>query len=217
MEKKFQWIFFDLDGTLVDSVPAMYRIYLNFLETFGKIGTKEEFLELNGPALPEIISLLKKRYHLKDSEQSLMTLYKEAIARDYGPSLEPVDGAEETLKALQDNGYALALVTSAFRSMATPFMKERHWERYFKHCIFGDEVAQSKPNPDIYLLALKKTNAARETAAAVEDSPNGILSAKGAGIFTLGFTHSYPKKWLLAAGADGIIDNLKEIETIVKH
>ncbi|MBI4972493.1 MAG: HAD-IA family hydrolase [Candidatus Omnitrophica bacterium] len=160
---------------------------------------------------------MKKRYHLKDSEQSLMTLYKEAIARDYGPSLEPVDGAEEALWALQDSGYALALVTSAFRSMATPFIKERRWEHYFKHCIFGDEVSQSKPNPDIYLLALKKTNAARKTVAAVEDSPNGILSAKGAGIFTLGFTHSYPKEVLLAAGADGIIANLKEIETIVKH
>lgn len=217
MSTKIKWIFFDFDGTLVDSIPAMYRIYLGFLEKFGKTGTKEEFLELNGPALPEIVSILKKRYGLKDDEPSLIALYKEAISRDYEPSLEPVDGAEDILQELNQAEFKLALVTSAYPQMATPFMKERRWENYFKHCIFGDEVTHSKPNPDIYLLALEKTNAIAETVVAVEDSPNGIISAKGAGIFTLGFTHGYPKEILLAAGANGTIANLKEIEAVSRY
>ena len=45
MGRRFQWIFFDFDGTLVGSIPAMYQIYLKFLKKFGKIGTKNEFLE----------------------------------------------------------------------------------------------------------------------------------------------------------------------------
>jgi len=217
MKKKFKWIFFDFDGTLVDSVPTMYQIYIHFLEKFGETGTKKEFDELNGPSLPEIISLLKKRYNLKDSEQSLIALYKEAIASDYGPSLVPVDDAEEILKTLQNNGYSLALITSAYRNIIQPIIKNLHWEHYFKHCIFGDEVLQSKPNPDIYLLALKKTNAPREAVVAVEDSPNGIMSAKRARIFTLGFTNSYPKETLLSAGADDVISNLNEIEVLISH
>lgn len=217
MGKRFQWIFFDFDGTLVDSVPAMYRIYLEFLKKFDRIGTKKEFLELNGPALPEIVSILKKRHGLQENESSLIALYKKAIARDYEPYLEPVDGAEEILETLQGNGYDLALVTSAYRDMATQFIKKRHWENYFKHCIFGDEVAYSKPNPSIYFLALEKTNTTTEAAAAVEDSPNGIISAKGAGIYTLGFTNSYPKELLLEAGADSIIANLTEIESMASH
>jgi HAD superfamily hydrolase (TIGR01509 family) len=195
----------------------MYRVYLEFLKKFGKIGTKSEFLKLNGPTIPEIVSALKKWHGLKDSESSLITLYKEAVTRDYNYSLEPVGGAEEVLVALQNNGYALALVTSAYRHMVEPFMKKRHWEHYFKHYTFGDEVKQSKPNPDIYLLALKKTNAARETVAAIEDSPNGILSAKKAGVFTLGFTNSYRKETLLSAGADNVISNLDEIEALISH
>ena len=50
---KIDWIFFDLDGTLADSLPAMYQVYLNYLTDFGQNGSKEEFEELNGPSLVE--------------------------------------------------------------------------------------------------------------------------------------------------------------------
>ena len=57
----FKCIIFDLDGTLIDSIPELYSAYKNFLNKFGYIGNKKEFELLNGPKLDEIISLLKKK------------------------------------------------------------------------------------------------------------------------------------------------------------
>ncbi|MEK6646104.1 MAG: HAD hydrolase-like protein, partial [Candidatus Firestonebacteria bacterium] len=96
--KKYNWIFFDLDGTLADSIPAMYQVYLDFLNEFNKRGTKEEFEELNGPSLPEIVSILKIRYGLVGDEVSLVDLYKKQILDAYKNIVKPMNGAGDILE-----------------------------------------------------------------------------------------------------------------------
>ena len=51
----------DLDGTLVDSVPALFQVYKKFLAYYGKEGTKEEFISLIGPSIDEIVEILQKK------------------------------------------------------------------------------------------------------------------------------------------------------------
>lgn len=79
MNKQSNWIFFDLDGTLADSILAMYQVYSNFLAGFNRTGTKEEFEELNGPSLSEIVSVLKTRHQLAGEKDALVDLYKSKL------------------------------------------------------------------------------------------------------------------------------------------
>ena len=72
---KIKWIFFDLDGTLVNNLPALYRAYLDFLIDYGIKGNKREFEKLNGPSLTEIIDTLKQTYDLKESHNKLFEKY----------------------------------------------------------------------------------------------------------------------------------------------
>jgi len=83
MSKKYSWIFFDLDGTLADSIPAMVAVYHNFLSEFKRSGTKEDFEELNGPSLSEVISILKARHHLIEDEAILINYYQNKISELY--------------------------------------------------------------------------------------------------------------------------------------
>lgn len=216
MNKKCNWIFFDLDGTLADSIPAMYQAYLNFLSKYDKKGTREEFEELNGPALPEIVSILKTRYGLVGDVVELMDLYRKQIFDAYKNIVKPMDGAGDTLKALKNRGYKLVLVTSAGQEIANGFIKQQRWNKYFQDYVFGNEINKAKPSSDIYALALKKANASSDTVVVIEDSCNGVKSAKGTGAFVVGLANNQTKEELSKAGADATISWLEEILSILE-
>ena len=216
MNRKFKWIFFDLDGTLADSIPPMYQVYLNFLTEFDKRGTKEEFDELNGPSLPEIVSVLKTRYRLVDDKNFLMDLYKGKMLGAYKNYVKPIDGANDILQELKNRGYKLLLVTSADQEIALEFIKCQKWDRYFQYHVFGNEIKKAKPDPKIYSLALKKANTSSKSVAVIEDSPHGIKSAKSLGVFVIGLANSCSKGELLGTGANIVIYQLKEILSILE-
>jgi HAD superfamily hydrolase (TIGR01509 family) len=216
MNNKYNWIFFDLDGTLADSIPAMYQVYLDFLSKFDKKGTREEFEELNGPSLTEIVSVLKTRYGLIDDDVFLMNSYKEKIQDAYKNIVKPMNGAGDILAALKNRDYKLLLVTSASQEVAEEFVKHQGWSKYFQDYVFGNEIKKAKPASEIYELALKKTNVSSDSVVIVEDSYNGIKSAKGAGAFVIGLANNQTKKELSKAGADITISRLKEILSILE-
>lgn len=215
MNKRCKWIFFDLDGTLADSIPAMYQVYLNFLNKFDKKGTREEFEELNGPALPEIITVLKTRYGLVDDEVFLIDLYKRQISDAYKNTVKPINGAADVLETLKNKGYKLLLVTSAGREIANDFVKRQRWDKYFQNYIYGDEINKAKPASEIYDFALKKASVSSDAVIVVEDSFNGVKSAKGTGAFVVGLANNRTKEELSKAGADATISRLEEILSIL--
>jgi HAD superfamily hydrolase (TIGR01509 family) len=216
MNKKYSWIFFDLDGTLADSIQAMYQVYIDFLNGFDKRGTKEEFEKLNGPSLSEIVSILKTRYALIDDEVSLADTYRKKISDAYKNIVKPMSGASGVLEVLKNRGYKILLVTSASQEIATEFIKHQRWDKYFENYVFGNEIKKAKPASDIYDLALKKVNASSGSVVIVEDSYNGIKSAKSTGAFVIGLAHNQTKEELAEAGANNTISQLKEILSILE-
>ncbi len=179
---KYEWIFFDMDGTLADSINQMYGIYQDFLKEHKLHGTLGEFSKLNGPSLKEIVSYLKKRYTLKENMNKLMVQYEKKMIEAYGNKILPRKGSNRLLTTLKKNNYKLALVTSANKKIATEFIKNNNWKKFFSVIVFGDEVKNSKPKPDIYQLCLKKTRADKKRVIVVEDSENGYKSALNAGL-----------------------------------
>ena len=214
--RKFNWIFFDLDGTLADSIPASYKIHTDFLAQFGITGDKKEFEELNGPSIPEIITALKTKYKLDADKNYLIDLYKGGILDAYRNYIKPFDGLKDVLKELKDRRYKLALVTSADQEIAMGFIKNQKLEKYFQNYVFGNEVKKAKPDPESYNLALKRANASSDSVVVIEDSYNGVKSAKKAGAFVIGLANNQTKEELLNAGADKSVNELKEILPLLK-
>jgi len=216
MNRKYDWVFFDLDGTLADSIPALYEIYKAFLAGFGLAGSRAEFEELNGSSLPEIIAALKSHHNLKSDVSTLMTAYSEIITRSYHIYVKPVAGAEGVLQALNCSGYKLMLVTSSNVEIASSFIRGQEWDKYFDDYVFGNEITKAKPDPEIYRLAIKKAGIRPDAVVVVEDSCNGAASARYAGIEVVGFAANHTEIALAEAGAGTVISRLNEILNILE-
>ncbi len=212
-----EWIFFDLDGTLIDSIPALYQAYNDFLDAYGIQATQEEFQRLNGPSLREIITILKRDHNLLPDEPSLYEQYQQIIARLYAECVPMIDGVQETLNDLHSAGKKMMLVSAAPRHLAQIILRRFEWERFFSGYAFGDDVVNAKPYPDIYLYALKQADKLVDTTTviAVEDSANGIRASVAAGIPTFGYAHTHTTEYLRNAGATQTFSHFQELLSLL--
>src|SRR5690349_5776439 len=91
------YLLVDFDGTIVDSVAILYEIYQNFLQKYGKKGTKEEFESLKGPTIPEVVKILKTKHKLDGSEDSLLKEYNALLKHDYAKNVNLLPHIHEAL------------------------------------------------------------------------------------------------------------------------
>lgn len=180
--KRYDVILFDLDGTLADSLPLMRQIYFDFVARHGGRGRDAEFNELNGKSLAEIISLLKSRYAMQADDKALLDEYRAEIARRYLTEVQMTPNAAQTLARLSSLGYQLGLVTSASEELARGFLARHELAMFFTHLVCATSRTKGKPDPELYLTALKCFGVEAKRALVVEDAENGLIAARAAGI-----------------------------------
>lgn len=183
MEKKnIKAVLFDMDGTLTDTEKYYQEAWPKTLAHFGYEMTKEQPLELRSLGRPFAVEKFKEWYG-DDFDYWAVREYRKAMVEDilrkYGIPLKP--GAKETLKWLRDNGVFISLVTANDRERADRYLKKIGLFEYFNAVVCADMVERGKPAPDIYAYACETLGIAPEETYAVEDSPNGCLSAYRAG------------------------------------
>ena len=174
-------LFLDFDGTLVDSLQQLRAAYSGFLEIYGVESSPEEFEELNGPSLTEIVQRLRDRYSLDATHADLMRQYQD-ILQDREPHLRVHDGAYELLDTAASQGFLIAIVTSSSRSRVEGFLRLTELESAIDLVIGSEFSAKSKPHPDPYLAAIHELSADPLRSIAVEDSLAGVTSATAAGL-----------------------------------
>lgn len=179
---KIESIFFDLDGTLVNSIDVMYTTYLSFLNDYGIQGTREEFNKLNGPSLKEIVKHLKEKYMLSESFNVLLKLYLKKVESAYQQTILPFEDSTRVLQELKARNLQLSLVTSNSKNIVYPLLKKLGWQNFFSVIVYGDDVKKAKPFPDIYQLCLQHSKTNKNNVLVVEDSVNGFESAQKAGL-----------------------------------
>lgn len=177
-------LFVDMDGTLVDSEGALYRLYEKTLASYGFRGSREEFDELVGPTIPEALAILKKRYGLSLPIDQLHSHYQAALRALYSHEIALFDGAVDFLLFAKERGMAIALVTASSRENVDALFAARGIGHLFD-ALITPEGERGKPAPDLYYRALKETATSAERALVIEDSPNGVMAALAAEIETV--------------------------------
>lgn len=173
---------FDMDGTLIDT-ECYYRVFWpKALAAFGYTMTDEQALSMRSLGRPFAPQRLREwygdalDYHaVREKRKELM---EEALVRD-GIRVKP--GARELLTVLRDKGVITAVVTATDRERADRYLAQTGLAEFFSEVISATSVKEGKPSPDIYLYACEKLGLKPEECAAVEDSPNGVMSAYRAG------------------------------------
>ena len=202
-------ILFDLDGTLVDSLPVMKEVYVAFARAHGFPPSDAEFDSLNGPSLEEIIRHLKEKHCIKETHAKLAATYGGLIRKSYVEKAAPCKGAVRLLRRCRDKGVKCLLVTSSSREIAQAWIQHHKWSHFFQGHVYGDDVEKAKPNGDIYRLAMERYALHPSVAVVVEDSVNGVLAAKDAGLAVIGVGNNVDA--LLAAGARDVAASLDEV------
>jgi len=105
--------------------------------------------------------------------------------------------------------FLLALTSSSSRNEVDLVINEFKIKKYFKTTISADEVKKGKPNPEPYLTTVNILGLKPEECVVIEDSTNGILSAKAAGCYCIGVTTTLEREML--ADADLVVDCFSEI------
>ena len=182
MEKKIKAVLFDLDGTLTDTEKYYQSAWPEALKHFGYEMSPEKPLELRSLGRPFVFEKFKEWYG-EDVDYWAIRDYRKALVEDIlkeeGIPLKP--GVHETLSWLKDHNIFISLVTANDRERAHRYLKKIGLFDYFNAIICADMVEQGKPAPDIYAYACKELQVKPADTFAVEDSPNGCLSAYRAG------------------------------------
>jgi HAD superfamily hydrolase (TIGR01509 family) len=202
-------IIFDFDGVIVDSVSFLYEIYTDFLKEFGIKGNQEEFNLLNGPKLSEIVSFLKKKYHIQKDEKELLKIYQKKIASIY-KNIKLNEDVENILKWLKHENITIALATSSKKEEVFSVLKKYGLEQYFDFIITGDDIKEAKPSPEIYNAVKNKYPNCEYYV--IEDSENGLEAASSAGMKTIFYN---PKENLINTEFTHTIHSLSQIKNII--
>ena len=176
-------LFLDLDGTLADSLAAMHYVYEQFLQEQACAGSAAEFSSLNGPSLPEIVAVLKRRHRLEGSIPVLLERY-EQLVRDAYENVSAMSGARGLMAVAESRGWKIAIVTSNRSAIAQRWLEKSALMKYVTAVVGQEMVSQAKPAPELYLHALALSDCAAGCSIAVEDSMAGAQAALGAGLRT---------------------------------
>ncbi|MDY6104768.1 MAG: HAD family phosphatase [Acetatifactor sp.] len=175
-------VLFDMDGTLIDT-EKYYRIFWpKALAQFGYHMTDEQVLFMRSLGRPFAPKQLKEwfgeeldYYAVRDCRKQLMEEHLDRV----GIELKP--GAVEILEALKKRGIMAAVATATDLERTEKYLRLVGLREYFDRLISATQVKEGKPSPDIYVYACEQLGLAPEECIAVEDSPNGVKSAYGAG------------------------------------
>ncbi len=183
MEKKLRAVLFDLDGTLLNSIPLIRRTFEKVFEDFEIPWGEGEVMKTVGLPLRQAAEI-----YAPGREERFLKAYTEFYHDHQVEMLELFPGTIETLDVLNGAGYRLGLVTSKRREPAVAGMSLTGLDRYISHVVALDDTSRPKPYPDCLLRGLELLAVKPGQAVYVGDSCYDLLTGKNAGVATAGVT-----------------------------
>lgn len=176
-------VIFDMDGTIFDTERLVLDCWERIGKKHGIPGIREVFMRCIGTNKVRTQEIVFEHYgkefpYEKFSEESSVLFHE--IEDKEGIPVKP--GAVELLKYLSENKVPLGLASSTRLAVVTQEMKVAGLYDYFQVVVGGDLLKNSKPAPDIYLMACERMGVLPGNTYAIEDSYNGIRSAHSAGM-----------------------------------
>lgn len=179
---------FDMDGVIIDSEPLHFETDKMVMKEFGVEVSDEELTSFVGTTNPYMWSVLLEKYKLSTSVEELLELQNKYKSQMFGQSkLSPIEGITELILNLRERGAYIGLASSSSRQFITMILKALNIYHYFDVIVSGEEVINSKPAPDIFLKAAQELQVDPENCIVLEDSENGVIGAKAAGMKCIAF------------------------------
>ena len=184
-------VFWDMDGTLVDTEPYWINAEHAIVEEAGGVWNDEYAHQLVGNDLMVSAEFIRDNSPVTLDPVEIIDELLERVIAQVTVHVPWRPGAVELLTALGEAGVPNALVTMSWRSLADAVVTALP-AGTFTAVITGDEVQHGKPHPEPYLAAARALGVEVGDCVAIEDSPTGVRSAVAAGVPTLAVPHVVP-------------------------
>lgn len=214
-ENKIKGVIFDCDGVLVDSELMSCSAINIIFEKYFQVDIGRDYSQIVGKKVADGFDYYIKTFNITVPPHiSLPDLYIQKdkeyqnLARN---KLQTFPGVVSLLDYLQTNKLKMIVASSGTKDKISFNLHESSLEKYFSLITSSEEVKNSKPAPDLFLLSAKKLHLEPKNCMVIEDSRNGIKAAKAAGMIALGVTNTFKKEDLLQAGADIIVTRIDEL------
>lgn len=204
-------VVFDLDGVIVDSEHVWDEVRQDLAEERGGRWHDEASRDMMGMSSPEWSRYMHDVIGLEEPPDEINAEVVRRLEAVYRENLPLIPGAVPAVERLAER-WPLGLASSSNRGVIDFVLEVSGLARVFRVTVSSEEVPRGKPAPDVYLEAARRLGVAPERCAAVEDSENGIRSAKSAGMRVLAIPNpQYPPAADALALADLALDSIAEL------
>ena len=204
-------VIFDMDGVIIDSEPIHFDVDIKTMDYLGQNISGGELEKYVGMTSTEMWSLIKKKYNLIQSVDEIIDYQLENkinIVREL--DIEPIEGIRELLLQLKNESLLIGIASSSPRKFIEEVVKKFHLQDYLSCVVSGEEVPRGKPAPDVYIEAAKELGVDIDQCIVIEDSRNGVIAAKAAGMKCIGYKNINSGNQDLSK-ADITVDSIKDI------
>jgi phosphoglycolate phosphatase len=213
----YKVVMLDFDGTIARTIPASLHASEKMLKMHG-YGIDPVQVERNfGLALPEAFRCFANDPNIDDRTiEQMIVEFNDIYRNECEPLIELFDGVDVTLDALKRAGVTLLIASNNIRSVLERLTTRLNIAHYFDGIICADDVVNTKPAPDIALLALERYNVKGNEALVVGDSTYDMDMGRGADCHLCGVSFgSHTPEMLRDKGAHYVIDHYSELRKIV--
>ncbi len=205
-------IIFDMDGVIIDSELIHQQLEDEMFAEQNLIITEEDHKDFVGTSSIDMWTKIGKKQKLSKSPQELLILGREM----YWKALEKdkvllFEGALDLIKLFYYNNFIIHVASSATHQTVDKVLEYFNIGKYFKYRIGGDEVLNSKPDPEIFIKSAMQSDSISENCLVIEDSGHGVAAAKAAGMICVGFDNPAGVSQNLSQ-ADQVVKKLSEID-----
>jgi HAD superfamily hydrolase (TIGR01509 family) len=194
-------LFFDLDGTLVDSDAYHYAAFRAAFARHGVAIDEVQYATKIMGASKQAIGEAFLPHLTREERDGALDAKEAAFRRAFDGDASPTNGLAGLLDFADAHHLARAVVTNAPRANAMLMLSALGLSERLSTIVIGEELARSKPDPLPYLTALQLTGAEAGCSIAFEDSLSGVRSACAAGLAVIGVTTGLDDRALIGSGA----------------
>ena len=205
-------VLFDMDGVIVDTEPLHRKAYFKMFDELAIEVSEDLYTSFTGASTKKVCTTIIKKFDLKQNHEDLAAI-KRVYFKDYfynDADFNLIPGVKKLIENYYENGVKLILASSASMVTIDMVFEKFDLEKYFIGKISGADLKESKPHPEIFLLAAEIANEPKGNSMVIEDSTNGIAAAHAAGIFCTAYKseHSSGQNY---EKANLIVSDFKEI------